>query len=64
MGLVVALHEGRGALGGGVGGWVLVPRRPLLARVEGAATGHPPVEVGTVHRRGAAVDVVGGGRRH
>lgn len=56
--LGVAVRQRRGRRPAGVGGALLVPGAPLLARVECAADAHPSGEVGTV-RRGGAVDVVG-----
>lgn len=57
-GLGVAVRQRRGRRPAGVGGALLVPGAPLLARVECAADAHPSVEVGTF-RRGGAIDVVG-----
>lgn len=56
--LGVAVRQRRGRRPAGVGGALLVPGAPLLARVECAADAHPSGEVGTV-RCGGAVDVMG-----
>lgn len=57
-GLAVAVRQRRGGGPAAVGRALLVPRAPLLARVECAADAHPSGEVGTVGDGGAA-DVVG-----
>lgn len=57
-GLAVAVRQRRGGGSAAVGGALLVPGTPLLARVECAADAHSSGEVGTVGHGGAA-DVVG-----